>query len=190
LEDSVKLFKTILGDLGVVLIALTIGASAGTIASCTTTPPKQVAVEGAQSVESALDTAQDFERSVCFNNPSTRQAPTVGESGRHCTNPVAATVGLTDAIHVQIETALGQAFTTQVKVADALTAWQVGQAPPGSLADLSQQIQGAVGVVQALLPNGKGAQIIKDILAIVDAVNQIAGAVGAPLIVVPTGAGS
>lgn len=179
--------RPVLGDVFVCALALTLAVGVGSLVqSCIHEPAQQVAVVAAQSVETALDALQDFERSLCFNTPSTRTAPTVGESGPTCTNATAATIGLTSARHVAIEAAIGRAFTLQGKVAVALAAWTPGSAAPTDLAGLSAQVSSAITVAQVLVPNGPGATVLKDTLAVLTAVNQIATAIGVPTTPVPT----
>jgi len=154
----------------ILLLAVALGASALGLSACASVPPRQAAIVSVQAVEKALDTAQTAERQVCFVNPST-------ESGPHCTNPIAATVGLTDARHQQIAAALRDAFLTQAKVVDALALWAPGQPAPTSLATLTTQVQSALTVAQALVPQGQGATILADIQAVITAAQKIAAAV-------------
>ena len=72
--------------LAVLLIALSLSA-------CASAPvAKDTAIVSLQASNVALSNAADAERALCFVNPQT-------ESGPHCTNPLAAASGLTDARH-------------------------------------------------------------------------------------------
>ena len=94
--------------------------------SCASVPLKVQATRGLQTSEAALGAAQDFERALCFVQPQT-------ERGNHCTNPVAATVKLTDDLHVQFAKQFSAAFdapywceqlTTVVGYAKRFAGWE------------------------------------------------------------------
>lgn len=77
-----------------------------TLIGCATkTTPVQVAVVS----HDALATAQDLEANLCFGVPDAYAALAL-PAHDHCTNPVAAQVGLTDAKHRQINQGLAEAF--------------------------------------------------------------------------------
>ncbi len=139
----------------IVLVAL---LSAG----CASTPLKQNATLGLQTSMTALASAQDIERSLCFNAPAT-------ESGSHCTNALAATVGLTDARHVGMARYFEVAFVAESKSSVALLTWKSGDPAPSSVAEYQTDITAILNLTKQLLP---GAQSLVD--TVQTAVNEAA----------------
>ena len=130
---------------------------------------KQAATIGLQSSETALEATQGLERSLCFVNPAT-------ESGTHCTNPIAATVHLTDAVHGKFAGFFVSAYTDELKATAALLAWQAGQPAPASVADYQSDIQQILALAQQLDPSA--APLIVKAQAVVTAAAGVATAVG------------
>jgi hypothetical protein len=119
-------------------------AFAGFIA-CSSLPLKQQAVTGLQASELALESAQNTERAICFVTPAT-------EKGTHCTNPLAAQLKLTDAVHVAIANGFVIAFDAEIKAATALKAWQAGQPAPTDVISYQTDISGILTLTQTLAP--------------------------------------
>jgi hypothetical protein len=113
--------------------------------ACASLPVKQQAVQGLQASEAALESAHDIERSMCFNTPAT-------ETGGHCTNPLAASIKLTDAQHQKLAQYFSDAFAVEIKAAIALKAWQAGQAAPTDIAGYQTDITAILALVQTLDP--------------------------------------
>jgi len=119
---------------------------------------KQQAVLGLQVSETSLEGAQDIERNLCFNNPSS-------ESGPICTNPIASTVGLTrlnsngDNIHVLISRAFSKAFSAQVLAGTALLAWRSSDPYPTAVNDYLKIISELLTLVTQYLPDHLALQV-------------------------------
>ena len=139
------------------------------LSACASLPAKQTAVISLSASETALEGFQTLERSVCFVNPGT-------ESGGHCTNPQAAAVNLTDALHQKISGVLAQAFAAEIKAATALIAWQAGQPAPTDLATYQSDIQQALTAAQALDPSA--SNLISQIQSAVNSAAQVAASLG------------
>jgi len=132
------------------LIAILIISSA-----CATTglKLKQQAVLSLQVSETSLEGAQDIERNLCFNNPSS-------ESGPICTNPIASTIGLTRVIsgqevslHVLISRTFSKAFSAQVLAGTALLAWRSSDPYPTAVNDYLKIISELLTLVTQYLPD-------------------------------------
>lgn len=70
-------------------------------------------VQTMQTSHDSLALAQDLEARLCWNVASVFDGPT---DKSHCTAPIAATIGLTDARHQAINQKLSQAFTVHRSV--------------------------------------------------------------------------
>ncbi len=87
--------------------ALAIAGLLPLLAAC---PNRQTtALQVATAGHDALAQAQDLEAQLCLGVPTAVAAATLPDP-THCTTPVAATVGLTDAKHKQIVTTLASAW--------------------------------------------------------------------------------
>lgn len=142
------------------------------LAGCTATQQltvKQQAVGSLQNSELALEAAHDLERSLCFNAPAT-------ESGGRCTNPLAKTVGLTDARHQQSAGLFALAFDVEIKAATALKTWKAGDPAPLTLVGYQQTIGDLLTITKTLDP-GASAFLAK-VQAAVDEAGKIAVLVG------------
>ncbi len=142
------------------------------ITACASAPPKQVAAQSLQVSETALAAAQDIERSLCFVNPAT-------EKGNHCTSPVAATVHLTDALHVKFAENFEKAFDIQFKAAVQVQTWTPGQAPPASFSTYNAAVQQVLDLALTIAPaNSKAIDLIAKAKAASDAAGSVATALG------------
>jgi hypothetical protein len=153
-------------------------------AGCASAPPKQVIVISTQTLESALGIAQDAERSLCFTSPTTQSGPV-------CTNPAAATLGLTSlttcptptggtvpcTVHVKISQAFVQAFTYEGQLATALQTWTIATGIPTSLSQVQAQAQAILAVIQALPLSSQIAAVLTDIQAIITQATNISSAI-------------
>ena len=111
--------------------------------ACASLPAKQQAVGSLQASETALESAHDIERALCFNVPAT-------EKGTHCTNPVATTIGLTDAKHQQMAVVFSDAFTVVITAGNALKLWQAGQPVPTSVLQYQADVNQILALAGAL----------------------------------------
>lgn len=132
---------------------------------------KQNAVLSLQVSESALESAQNIERSLCFTNPVT-------DSGTMCNNPTAATVGLTNARHVQLAQFFVRAFTSEIAAATALQAWKSGDPAPTTVAQYQADINATLSVAQMLLPSVLSQSLIDKLKAAIAGAAATATAVG------------
>ncbi len=137
--------------------------------ACASLPLKENAVKGLQASELALESAQTIERGLCFIAPTT-------ESGGHCSNAMAATVGLTDARHQALASAFSAAFGVEIKAATALKAWKAGDPAPSDVATYRADAQGILLLVQTLAP-GSADLVSKAQLAVNEA-TAVATALG------------
>ncbi len=148
-----------------ILLALLLSAP-----GCASLPPaKDIAITTLQGSEISLGAAQDAERALCFNHPN-------AESGPHCTNPVAAQVGLTDARHQAARDFAIAAFSKQKLAATALQLWQPGTAPPQDLVDYQTAIKNLLDIARVLDPGAK--TFLDQAQAAVDNAAKAASAVG------------
>lgn len=116
--------------------------------ACASLPvAKDVAITSLQTSNVSLQAAADAERALCFVNPQV-------ESGPHCTNPIAAPAGLTDARHASATDLLIAGFKDQKLAAVALSVWQPGQALPTDVATYQTDVTNVVNVAKVLDPNG------------------------------------
>jgi hypothetical protein len=113
--------------------------------ACASLPLKQQAVQSLQGSETALEAAHNIERSLCFNLPAT-------ETGNHCTNPLAATVKLTDAQHQKLAQYFSNAFDVEIKAATALKAWKAGQPIPTDVAGYQTDLTAILTLAKTLDP--------------------------------------
>lgn len=142
------------------------------VSACASAPPKQIAAQSLQVSETALAAAQDIERSICFVNPDT-------ERGNHCTNPAAAAVQLTDAVHIKFAQGFSKAFAVQITAALEVQTWKPGQAPPTNFTTYSTAAQDVLGLAQALTAsNLKVSDLLAKAQAAVQAAKQIAQSMG------------
>ncbi len=119
------------------------------VGACASLPPaKDVAIVGLQASEVALGAAQDNERALCFVSPQI-------ESGPHCTNPIAAGAGLTDARHQSARDGFIAAFGVQKRAATALQLWQPGQPAPSDVASYQAALTQILNIAKVLDPNGQ-----------------------------------
>lgn len=107
---------------------------------------KQRATVGLQASETALEDAHNLERSLCFVNPAV-------ESGGHCTNPQAATVKLTDAVHQKLAGMFSQAFDVEIKATQALIAYKAGDPVPKLVVDYQTDIQAILAQSKVSIPS-------------------------------------
>lgn len=133
------------------------------LVACASLPVKQKALVGLQTTETALASAQDFERSLCSPTQAATNGPVT-----HCDGPNAATIGLTDAVHRTIAGALAKAFRAQEDAAIALQAWQAGQPTPSSVSELQADIDLALTTAKQLLTSPSQQQLITEIQAVAD----------------------
>src|ERR1017187_1709141 len=116
--------------------------------ACASLPvAKDTAIVSLQASNVALAAAADAERALCFVNPQT-------ESGPHCTNPLAATAGLTDARHASATDFLIAGFKDQKIAAGALSIWQPGQVVPTDIITYQTDVTNVLNIAKALDPNG------------------------------------
>ena len=115
--------------------------------ACASAPisTKQTVVNSFQATTNFLASAQTLERSYCFNSPAT-------ESGTHCTNPLAAQIKLTDALHVRMATFFNDAFTIAIAAGPALIAWQPGSPTPTTVTQYLADVTTLLSTVQTLDP--------------------------------------
>ena len=139
-------------------------------AACASISVKQKAVVGLQASETALESAHDIERSLCFVNPAT-------ESGGHCTNPLAASFKLTDASHQKAASLFSKAFAGQIKIGVALQAWRAGDPAPSGVAEYQRDVTDILAVAQTLIGE-KAAPFIAKAQTAVDEAARIAVIVG------------
>ncbi len=97
--------------------------------ACASLPAKQRAVVSLGASEAALEAAQTAERLLCA--PGADQTKGIA----HCDGPTAATVGLTDARHLQLAGLFSRAFQAEIAAAMILQTWAPGQPTPASLTD-------------------------------------------------------
>ncbi len=139
------------------------------MAACASLPVKQTAVVSLQASEAALADAQTIERAYCFNSPAT-------EAGTHCTNPQAATLHLTDDLHVKMAQGFSFAFGLEIKAATALQAWQAGQPAPTDLAGYQADISAILATAQVLDPGA--SPLVAKIQTSVNSAAAVASALG------------
>ena len=137
---------------------------------CASLTVKQRAVSALQASETALEAAHDFERALCFNNPT-------AEQGGHCTNLIAATVGLTDARHQGAATLFAQAFSLEIKAATTMKTWQTNGTVPPTLITYQQELTNLLTLAQQLDP--QASQFLGYVQAAVNSAAAIAALVGA-----------
>jgi len=144
------------------------------LTSCASVPLKVQATRSLQISESALANAQDFERSLCFMNPA-------AERGNHCTNPAAASVKLTDDLHVKFAKTFGEAFDVQLKAASEVQGWTPGGETPGFYAYLLHT-QEVLTLAHDLVPDNTNVgqvnvgQLLAKAKAALDAASAVATA--------------
>jgi hypothetical protein len=114
-------------------LTLTLSGCAGTIS------PLQVAA----TAHDSLALAQDLEGQFCWDVPSALLAPT---DKMHCTNPIAATINLTDARHQAFNVKLAYAFHLNYVATAAIRA---GQKP--DLTPLTAAVASLLTLVQELV---------------------------------------
>ena len=147
-----------------------------TLSGCASLPAKEKAVESLQATEVALGAAQDAERALC-NPTAAASAPTAPIVD--CTGGASTAIGLTNARHQQIATALVKAFDAQAKAAVALRAWKAGDPVPTTVTDISTDAAAALAVVRQLLTtNPQVTDIIAKLQAVMNAVALISGQLG------------
>ncbi len=144
---------------------------------------KQNATLSLQVSNTALLAAQGIERSLCFNVPAT-------ESGAICTNPVAASVGLTAMVtdpndstrqvtkHQAIAVYFIKAFNDVALAGQALLLWGPGNTPPASVAAYQFDILAILAAAHTLLPGTVTQPLVDNIQVAVNAGAAIALAVG------------
>lgn len=71
----------------------------------------------------------------------------------HCTSPVAALIGLTDARHKKINSALARAYDTHKALAIDVQTWTSGMPVPTSVATFKAAVDEAVGFSGLLTPS-------------------------------------
>lgn len=140
--------------------------------SCASIPLKQKAVIAVQASESTLEQAQDFERAICFNTPAV-------ESGPHCTNPTAGTVGLSDSTHVAIAKLFEKAYGDEIIAVTVLKTWNAGDPPPTAVADYQKDTTAILDLTKTLTPSHPAVQsFITKIQAVVNAAASILTTLG------------
>lgn len=107
-----------------VLIAI---LSLGTLAACQSVPLKQRVSTTHQIARSAVVEADDAERRLCQPAPS--------PASNHCTNPVAASVGLTDAKHQELSRKFAEVYRLDIAAGNAIVTWRAGDPVPTSVQD-------------------------------------------------------
>ena len=138
--------------------------------ACASAPvSKDAAVVSLQSSNVALSNAADAERALCFVNPQI-------ESGPHCTNPLAAPAGLTDARHATATDALIVGFKDQKIAAAALALWQPGQTAPSDVATYQADVTNVLNVAKVLDP--KGAAFLTQVQSAADDIVAVLTAMG------------
>jgi hypothetical protein len=115
-------------------------------ASCASLPAKQTTVVSLQASETALEAAHDAERLICSPSADKTKAIT------HCDGPQAASIGLTDARHVQLARAFSKAFDTEIKAATVLKAVPVNGTMPASLAEYQADLNAILALVSEVFP--------------------------------------
>ncbi len=158
-------------------------------ASCATTglSLKQTGLTSLQVSETSLAGAQTIENALCFNDPSL-------ESGPACTNPIAATVGLTSLVanpdyvagqtpaqiprHQLIAKYFVKAFTAELAAENALLAWKAGDPAPTTVSDYQADINAALTVANQLAPGLVSAPLLAKLQAAVTGAAAVATAVG------------
>jgi hypothetical protein len=143
---------------------------AGSLA-CASVPVKQQAVMSLQASETALETAHDMERSLCFTTPPI-------ETGGHCTNPLAPQLGLTDTVHQQLAKLFSRAFEYEGKAALVLQTWRAGDPVPTSVSGYQKDITDILALANTLLPGPQTQAFLAKTKEAVDAGAKIAVAVG------------
>ena len=118
-------------------------------AGCASLPLKQKAVVGLAASETALEAAHDAERALC--SPTADQAKAI----THCDGAQAATLQLTDARHVAIAKVFSQAFSTEVRAAEALKVWRAGEPAPAGVAEYQKDLTDLLALVAQTIPTSK-----------------------------------
>lgn len=106
---------------------------------------KQKTVNGLQASVDILTEAQTLSRSFCFINPAV-------EAGLHCTNPIAAQLGMTDAVHVKMATFFADAFGVADKAALVIPLWKAGDPTPTTVQQYMTDLQAILAAAKALDP--------------------------------------
>jgi hypothetical protein len=136
-------------------VALTLSLVIPVTTACASLPQKQRAVMTISSVEKALGSVQDFERSAYA-------AKTIP--------------GLTPAVHGTVSKALSDAFGAQIVAAKAVKAWRAGEPAPTSLLELQGYVDRAFQAVSGMAGTDPGRQrLIAELQAIADTVLQTIG---------------
>lgn len=107
---------------------------------------KQKSVAGLQATESALELSHDAERRLCA--PNADQAKGIG----HCDGPLAAQIGLTDAVHLKAAALYSKAFDLQAKAARAAKAWRAGDPVPNDVASYQAALHDILSVLAGIVP--------------------------------------
>jgi hypothetical protein len=150
-------------------LVATIGLCMALFAACASLPVKQRAVLSLQASESALASAQDFERALCFNLPAV-------ESGEQCTNPLAVSVGITDERHQNIAELFDQAYGIEKRADSALRAWTTGTAAPPTLATYVMELNQLLQIAKVLDPGA--AMFLNYVQTAIDSAQAIVTLVG------------
>ena len=138
--------------------------------ACASAPvSKDTAIVSLQSSNVALAAAADQERALCFIAPST-------ESGPHCTNPLAVSIGLTDARHAQATDLLIAGFKDQKVAAAALALWQPGQSAPADVLTYQADVTNVLNVAKILDP--RGAAFLTQVQSAVNNIAQVLVSMG------------
>jgi hypothetical protein len=130
---------------------------------------KQTTVASLNASVTALTSAQTIERSLCFNNPAV-------EAGTHCTNPAAAQLQLTDAVHVKMAAFFDDAFGVVDKASLAIPLWTAGQPAPTTVLQYMTDVNALLAAVKTLDP--AAAPLVGQIQTAVTAGAAVASAVG------------
>lgn len=168
--------ETLRGTLPALLLAIMLGALA---TACASMPVKTKALVSLQSVETALGTAQDFERAnyVALGEnvpasdtlrrycPATALADALHPSGQPL--PANATV------HQVVSCLFVQAFASQATSAKALQAWSAGTAPPSALGELRGEADTIFGIVRGFSQNVNQQRMLALAQSTVDSVLDV-----------------
>ena len=149
-----------------ILIPFVVGTLCVFLSSCASVPVKERISNGHQLVRTAITAFDDAELALCAPDPA---------KPNHCTNPQAATIGLTDARHQAISRALVDAYVKDKLVSAAIIAWKAGDPPPATINDLLTDATSALAAAQAAAP---GNALITKGLDLVAKINALAAAWG------------
>lgn len=133
------------------------------LTACASVPIKQRVSQAHQVAHQALVTLDDAERRLCQPVPAATNT---------CGNPVAASLGLTNAKHQDFSRRLAAAFAADAKAGVAIVAWRAGDPVPTDLSTLFRDVQDLAVVANTITDNpivDKAQAAIARVKAVIDA---------------------